>query len=297
MLPNFLVIGAGKSGTSSIYEHLADHPQVYMSPVKEPNFFAWDAQQPGRLVWGSAPDREYAVTDLAAYEGLFAGVRDEIAIGEASTVYLEAAAVPDRVVETLESPRFIVSLRNPVDRAYSGHWMAVRHGWDHPPYEEAFLPHQDLIEAGRYPRLLRRWFLRFPPDRFHVILFEDLKTRPAATIRSIYEFLGVDAGFRPAAKVKHNRGGVPRNRLWDDVLSGKGLRPFVAPWLPARARRLVRRFRSRNLAPVPSMPADLRRRLVEFYRDDILDLETLIHRDLRAWLRTEGETSRAGGGG
>jgi hypothetical protein len=296
MLPNFLVIGAGKSGTSSIYEHLREHPQVFMSPVKEPNFFAWDPETPGRLAWGSAPHREYPVTDLDAYRALFDGAGDEIAVGEASTVYLEAAGVPSRVAETLDSPRFIVSLRNPVERAYSGHWMAVRHGWKHPPFEEAFEPHQDLIEAGRYPRLLRRWFLRFPPDRFHILLFEDLKSSPVQTMQAIYRFLGVDPEFKPAVRVKHNRGGVPRYRFWDSVLAGKAIRPLVAPWLPAGAKRLARRVRSRNLAPVPPMTPELRRRLTDFYRDDILDLQSLIDRDLGSWLEPPGASSRAADG-
>ena len=190
----------------------------------------------------------------------------------------------------------MVSLRNPVERAYSGHWMAVRHGWEHPPYEEAFEPHQDLIEAGRYPRLLRRWFLRFPPDRFHILLFEDLKTAPVETMRRIYAFLDVEPGFEPTVAVKHNRGGVPRNRFLDGVLAGKALRPLVAPWLPSGAKRLVRRVRSRNLAPVPPMPPQLRRRLTDFYREDILDLETLIGRDLGAWLRRGDGSSQATGG-
>ena len=106
-LPNFFIVGAAKSGTTSLYHYLGQHPQVFMSPVKEPNFFSHGMSRrcPG------APD-EVVISDCGEYRDLFAGVQNECAIGEASTSYLPNPDAALRIRERVPGARIIAMLRS-----------------------------------------------------------------------------------------------------------------------------------------------------------------------------------------
>lgn len=130
-LPNFLIIGAAKSGTSSLYRYLMEHPQVFMSPVKEPNFFALEGEQ---IDFSNPAMAEQVLpklaTDLDAYRTLFQDVQHEQAIGEASSWYLHSTRAPVRIRRHIPEAKLIAILRNPAQRAYSGYRMNVRDGWE-----------------------------------------------------------------------------------------------------------------------------------------------------------------------
>lgn len=122
-MPNFLIVGAQKAGTTSLHYYLKQHPQIYMRPRKEPHFFEgmhWDFYRPGRIM--------LAVTDLADYQALFEGVTDEKAIGEASASYLYSPKAPTLIKRSIPDARLIAILRNPPDRAYSNFLHCVRGG-------------------------------------------------------------------------------------------------------------------------------------------------------------------------
>ena len=122
-MPNFFIVGAQKAGTTSLYYYLKQHPQIYMSPRKEPHFFEgmhWDFYRPGRMA--------LPVTDLADYQALFEGVTDEKAIGEASASYLYSPKAPTLIKRSIPYARLIAILRNPADRAYSNFLHCVRAG-------------------------------------------------------------------------------------------------------------------------------------------------------------------------
>ncbi|MGQ4646866.1 sulfotransferase domain-containing protein [Lyngbya aestuarii] len=107
-MPNFFVIGAMKAGTTTIHNYLKQHPQIYMSSIKEPDFFCYDGQ------------RNCAITNLEDYRALFQGVSDEIAIGESSTTYLELPQITaERIKSDVPNAKLIAILRNPVDSVYS----------------------------------------------------------------------------------------------------------------------------------------------------------------------------------
>ena len=283
-LPNFLVIGSGKAGTSSIGAYLDQHPQVFMSPVKEPNFFAYDAAEPGILVWGSSREREYPVRDLTAYAALFDGVRDEVAIGEASTVYLESRDAPPRIRATLPGVRLVASLRDPVDRAYSSYWMGIRLGTESRDIGQALHPGDDLVRAGFYHSLLQRYVKLFERERLHVLLFDDLRSRPVEAMQSLYRFLEVDGRFVPDVRVRHNVGGVPRSRMLHTIFASRGLRAVARPLLRGRLRQALVGLRQRSLRRPPPLPEALRRSLIALYREDVLRLQQLLERDLSHWL-------------
>ncbi len=117
-LPNFFIIGAAKSGTTSLYYYLKNHPQIYMSPVKEPEFFSFTGQKIDRKDMRLAPGI-FAITERNDYEALFKDVKDEVAIGEASPSYIYVPEVPARIKAMIPDPKFIAILRHPAERAFS----------------------------------------------------------------------------------------------------------------------------------------------------------------------------------
>ena len=120
MLPNFFVVGANKAGTTSLAAYLDEHPDVFMSPVKEPSFWSYRADRDH-----GAPFLGLQVRDRAAYEALFAAVRNERAIGEASTNYLQTAQAADRIRAEIPEARIVAVLRDPSSRAFSAYNMHV----------------------------------------------------------------------------------------------------------------------------------------------------------------------------
>lgn len=294
-LPDFLVIGAKKAGTTSLYAWCAAHPEIYMSPIKETRFFSYEPGNPKH-------EREAAVSfpvrTLETYSRLFEGATDEKALGEASPGYLDSPTAPARIRETLPRVRLVVSLRHPVERAYSQYLMNRRGGREAVTSElaDAFGPERPWVRASFYHDNLRRYFELFGSERVHVLLFDDLVASPRTVTRSLFEWLGVDPALAPAAVPHRNPGGVPRLRLLNELYRRYKYSPVLhrtaRTVLPARLRALGSALRRRNLAPSPPLPAEVRARLLHHYRDDVLRLEELIGRDLSAWRDEDREAPR-----
>jgi hypothetical protein len=296
-MPNFLLIGAAKSGTTSLYHYLRQHPEVYMSPVKEPLFFAFVGKE--GLDAEDAGAQDAPITSLERYQALFVGVVDEKAIGEASTGYFHSSRAAENIRRYIPGAKLVAVLRDPVERAYSTYLMAVRAGIEPLDVAEALQasirdPHVPITErfARRYLRVgfyythLMRYYDRFPPEQIRVYLYEDFQSDPIGLMQGIFEFLGVDSAFVPDTSLRHNISLAPKSKAWHQFLTGsnvvkKALKPFV----PARLREnLVRGLKARNLGAPPVMPEELRREYVELYREEINDLASLLQRDLSRWL-------------
>jgi Sulfotransferase domain len=274
-LPNFLIIGAPKAGTTSLYSYFREHPAIFMPELKEPRFFGYEGQG----------DRiRFPVRTLEEYTALFDAVTTETAIGEATPHYLVYPVAAQRIRDLLPEVRLIASLRDPVDRAYSVYQMNLRNKGVNTgvPFVEAIKSDHNLRET--YADMLGRYVALFPPGQLKVILLEDLEADPRGTVRALFEFLGVDPGFVPDLSKIANPGGEPRNKLLHGLLSDPRLRVLSRRLLPPGAVDRLRTLRSRNLAKQPLAPED-RRDAIGLFRDDILRTQDLIGRDLAAWLR------------
>ena len=275
-LPNFLVIGAPKAGTTSLHLHLRAHPQVFMPDLKEPRFFGYE---------GEGERLKFPIRTLEEYAALFDAVTDEIAIGEATPHYLVYPHAAQRIHALIPQARLIASLRDPVERSYSVYQMNLRNRGvnEGVPFVEAIRKDRNLRET--YGDMLARYFALFPPEQLKVILLEDLEKAPQATIRGLYGFLGVDPEFVPADLLKvANPGGEPRSKLLHGLLSDPRLRQFSRAFFPNALAERLRGLRSRNLEKQPLKPED-RRAAIGFFREDILRTQDLIGRDLSSWLR------------
>jgi Sulfotransferase domain len=289
-MPNFLIIGAMKSGTTALYYYLEQHPDIYMSPVKEPNFF-------------SSQEQEHAadtVTNIGAYEHLFSGGSGKKAIGEASHSYLYEPGAAAEIRRYIPEAKLIAILRNPVARAYSHFLHMVRSGTEplddfaQALREEEVGIHkertfQDYIGRGLYYDQLKRYFGMFPREHVRVYLYEDLSDAPISTVQDAFRLLGVNDSFVPDVSLRRNVSGNPKYKTLDTLLRRQSrIKHAAKVYLPARMRwRLSKAFddlKTRNLVEPPPLQPEVRRQLISVYREDILKLQDLIHRDLSGWL-------------
>ena len=297
IMPNFLVIGTTKSGTTSLNNYLNQHPEIYMSPVKEPRFFAFEGETLDFVGPRSQTINTSSITNLHDYCALFQGVKGEKAIGEASALYLLVERAAQSIHRHIPDARLIAILRNPVDRAYSQFLHNVRDGYensrsfvealqeDTSRQEKHWEPGLYYIPWGFYSVQLQRYFSLFDREQIKIYAYEDLNNDPKGTIVDIFRFLEVDDTFVPEMSARYNVSGLPKSRTVHTLLTN-------LPWfaglakslLPRRARRRMMEVRNRNLAK-PEIPEDARRYLYEIYRDDVVNLQELIRRDLTTWLR------------
>jgi hypothetical protein len=289
-MPNFLIIGAMKSGTTALYYYLEQHPEIYMSPVKEPNFFSSQEQE-------NAAD---AVTNIGTYQHLFRGGSGKKALGEASHSYLYEPRAAAEIKRYVPEAKLIAILRNPIDRAYSHFLHMVRTGMEplddfaQALREEEVRIHkertfQDYIGRGLYYQQLKRYFGTFPQEQVRVYLYEDLSGAPISTVQDAFRFLKVDDSFVPDVSLRRNVSGQPKYKTLDGLLRRQSRIKHAAKiYLPARMRwRLSKTFddlKTRNLAEPPPVQSKVRRQLIGVYREDILQVQELIHRDLSGWL-------------
>jgi len=299
-LPTFIVIGAAKAGTTALYWYLAEHPAIFMSPVKETNFFAYGLDATGRPLFGDPEVHRFPVTSLDQYRALFAGAGNATAVGEASTMYLECPQAAERIRALLPEVRLICGLRHPVDRAYSDYQMYLRNrGRTLDPARDLVAtaawaqPDSHYMQVGRYHAQLQRYYALFPREQIHVFLFDDLQRRAAAVVQDVYRFVGVDPSFSPDFETPHNIGGMPASPLLERVLTKSKLRRLLGPWMPPAAVNWLRRLRTRTMRPAPPLPGELRQALTANFQEDIARTSALIGRSLDLWLRPAERGSNA----
>ncbi|MFK8185638.1 MAG: sulfotransferase [Phormidesmis sp.] len=296
-MPNFIVLGAGKAGTQSIYNYLLEHPDIYMSPTKETNFFALNGQQPN---FQGPPDpiNQYSIADLNDYQAQFANVTTEKAIGEISPLYLYSPIAPRRIKETLPNAKLIVILRNPVDRAYSCYlFLRARLTETITDFDQALQAEPERIDKnwpwpwhykslGFYYEQLQRYYQLFDPDQIKIYLYEDFRANNVAVMQDMFQYLEVDETFVPDVSLKYNFSGLPKNKVLQYLLTGPN--PFqtaLKPLLPTKLRRkLVSKVKKKNLTK-PSLSPESRQQLIEAYREETLKLQTMLNRDLSHWLQ------------
>lgn len=272
-LPNFLIIGAMRAGTTSLCRYLEAHPEVFMAPQKEVHFFDLHfARGPG---W---------------YEQQFAGARTEQAIGEATQTYMYFDEVPTRLARILPDALLIAVLRNPVDRAYSHYWLERVRGREPLTFADAVAEEpkrlassglgartsHSYLDRGRYLRQLLNVCKYYSREALLVILFEELCDHPDVLFRDVCRFLGVYEDFVPS-----------------DV--GRVINPFVK-FRSLRLRNMLKRLsvgslirragerlNTRRNVSYPPMDPQLRTVLLKEFEEDNRALESWFGRELTAW--------------
>lgn len=298
-LPTFLVIGAAKSGTTSLYHYLGQHPDIFVSPVKEPGFFAFEGHDLNFEGPGDHWMRQTVTTTMDAYLSNFKDVTVEHAIGECSPVYLYSANAPQRIRLHIPNAGLIAILRDPVERAYSQFLFFVQCGREPlRDFEAALASEEERIagnwawgwhytQVGFYYEQLRRYYDLFDPAQIKILLHEDLNDDPRTMLKNTFRFLGVDEAFKADLGTRYNPTNVHRSRTLEAMWRQpnpirSALKAVTTPVIRsalAKSRWFIRLTRHR-----PTLSDETARRLALLYRDDILRLQDLIDRDLSAWL-------------
>jgi len=274
ILPNFFIAGAPKAGTTSLHHYLDQHPEIYMSRIKEPHYFAPEVRlerfsKPlrARAERGARALREYldgpmlesrfggTVTEWSDYLKLFRQANGQTAIGEASVCYLWSESAAANIHAAVPDARIILVLRNPVDMAFSMYLQTVRSGAIQCAFREAiemglaqrggeidiFHP---FLDFGFYYGQIKRMLETFSKERVRVYWYEDYQAEPMEMLADIFRFLRVDPGFCPDLSKRH---------------------------LESRRHAVA-------------LAAEDRAWLREFYRQDVEKLAGLLQRDLSNWL-------------
>lgn len=269
--PNFFIIGAAKAGTTSLYAWLKQHPQVFMSPVKEPHFFSHDLVKTPRFV----------VTSLHEYLRLFDRASGFKAIGEASASYFPfGRTVARRIKEKIPRAKIIVLLRDPLERAYADYLMYLRTGRESCAtfYDALKFSPFSTVYIQTYAKPLREWLEVFGEKNTLVLLFEELKKNPRDLLIKVAEFLEID--LNPVERIKfsvENPGGVPRGKIGAMLLAFRTRVPFYSFPLPKPFKRIARRLLLSAKPPIDPMAIDY---LCPVFERDLEELESLLGRKL-----------------
>ena len=284
--PDFFLVGAAKSGTSSLYTYLVQHPDVFLPEVKEPHFF-YNERSPGLPVL-----RE---KDLGSYLRLFEGVAGGVRAGEASTSYLYSANAAREIKQLREDAKILAVLRNPVNRAYSQYWNQVRDGQEHLSFEAALDAEEErksqnwwhgflYTETGHYAEQIARYMAAFGHENVQIHLFDDLHQDAREVCSKVFSFLEVDPAHKIETNKVYNRSGPMRSRLLASLLNAPSIKGSAGKVLPPTWKRGVGEWlRNVNRRPVPEMNPKTRERLRRLFMEDLNRLEDLIGRDLGQW--------------
>jgi hypothetical protein len=277
-LPDFLVIGAMKSGTTSLFHYLRAHPHAYLSPLKEVEFFVDGKNWRRGVDW---------------YRAQFADASsDAVAIGEASTAYTkypEYDGVPERISSLLPDARLIYLVRDPIERIRSHYQHRVLSGAERAPMRAAVLDDPRYLDCSRYAMQLERYLEHFPREQIVLVTSEDLRARRRETVRAVYRFLALDENvesdvFAQEFYRSEERKKYPPLAWW--------VRRMVKRYVPAgkRIKELVdgaRPAAAADTAPgTPSpfaVPNDVRQRLGELLRDDVERFRTYMPPGFDGW--------------
>jgi len=272
MLPNFLVIGAMKAGTTSLHRYLREHPQVFMPEEKELHFFVAEKR------WGRG---------RSWYEAQFAGAGDAIAVGEASptyTMYPEFTGVPDRIEPLLPEARLVYAVRHPIERMRSHYLHEVEKGRERAPIGRALLTDPRYLNASRYAMQLEQYLDRFSARQVLVITTEQLRDERGATVRRVLAFLGVDPdrsnGHLLDREFHRTSDKRVRRPLVEAALRVPGTRA-LAGLAPRPVRRLARR--RIDAGPVTAIPEAVEARLRAELRGDVGRLRVHLGEGFDGW--------------
>ncbi|MEP9410021.1 MAG: sulfotransferase [Candidatus Brocadia sp.] len=290
-LPDFLIVGAAKSGTTSLYAYLQQHPQIFMSANKEPCFFTFAGLNRDKVDMYNRLD---IVSDFSIYTDLFSGAGGSQVAGEASTTYLYSYEETIRNIKKYhpgwEKLKIIIILRDPAERAFSHYLTDSARGLDMSfgevieKWKLRQLPeYYNYIDYGFYYRQVKSY-----KDNFRhvcVYLFEDLEANSRKFVQNVLEFLGVDTSFNIETGVKYNVSLNSENRLLSKLIYKPNLFKWIFKALaPKEVRQKIRNRIIDAFSRKPQLDSSHRKFLKEIYKEDILKLQDLIQRDLTSWI-------------
>lgn len=312
--PNFFVVGTVKGGTTSLHQYLEQHPQIFMSSIKETNFFARFDINEMDFSRDYAHDvnidlKNYLKGDMKNpihiahinkeedYLKLFKNVDKEKAIGEVSNSYLLYENAPKEIFKFDPNAKIIMILRNPIKRAFSQYVMNLRLGKtlknnfleeiiedDNKKVKGWGANHQYLF-VGNYYEQVKRYFEIFPIENVKILFYDDYQNDSTKVLKELYRFLEVEVDFLPDFSKKLNEAGVPKFKKLNYFINQFGIISWAKRNFPRSLREPFKKLMySSKKENIPTITPEEKEWLINYYKKDIQNLENLIKKDLSAWL-------------
>ncbi|MFN0188184.1 MAG: sulfotransferase domain-containing protein [Bacteroidia bacterium] len=309
--PNFFIVGAAKSGTTSLYDYLNQHPEVYMSPIKEPNYFASDIdldaireEVKSRIKLLNVDEyiksdmkksmHRAFITSFDQYLALYRFAKNEKAIGEASASYLFSKTAARNIFEYNSNAKIIMVLRQPAQRAYSHYLMDQRMALTNLSFEDALAEEAKhpirnwgatslYLELGLFSEQVKRYLDVFPRDQVLILLNEELRHSTKATMKKVYSFLNVNPNFNVSLEKDFNTAAVPRNPIVRKLITVNTFRVKIRR---ALKNSFLKEIIKKLLFTKPEkgeMQPETKVQLEKYYKNDIKSLEKLIDIELSTW--------------
>ncbi len=307
--PDFFLVGAAKAGTTSLYNYLDQHPDIYMSPVKEPNFFSTDINvddfcstyRKNTFLENDNyfNDRPLKPLQLAfirkkgQYDALFEPAGRNKIKGEASTSYLFSQVAAKNIYGCNPNAKIIIIIRNPVERIFSHYLMALRYGFTHLSFKKALekdMQHPDkgwgkselFVELGMYYEQIKRYFDIFSADKVKIFLFDELKNAPERLMSACFEFLEVkNISFKSFSE--HNKALVPGHSRMNTFLVKTGAKNVIKSLVSENMKKRLKNIFYNEKFPVMS---DFEKVYVKkLYAENVTKTAELINKDLSHWLK------------
>ena len=276
-LPNFIMIGPGRTGTTWIYEALREHPEVSLAKgIKETNYYNHEYER--GIDW---------------YQSFFANSEGKKAIGEISNLYFYDENVPKRIKIDIPNVKLITCLRNPIERLESAYFFKIRGGEIDPnvSLSEAIIKFPDLVTDNLYYSKIKSYLNEFDPSQIKIMFYEDLKSKPREFAKETFEFLGIDPDFIPSvidqtvnasAKIRFKSA----TKLIDSIANN--LRKYqlhsILDFL--KRNRIVKRIVLKDVkkSDVPKVSKGEKEELLIQFKPEIEKIEELTKRDLSSWM-------------
>lgn len=311
--PDFFIVGAAKSGTTSLYHYLRQHPDIYMSPIKEPNFFSTDInlnnlrQSVKNRIKAENLDQFFKdgmnriihrayIRDPQQYLQLFSPAGPGQIKGEASPSYLYSETAAQEILRFNENAKIIIILREPSSRAYSHYLMDLKLGFTQDSFKAALEKDRTTfpkgwgasslyLELGQYYHQVKRYFDIFPPKNILVLLQKDLYQDKAATLKTLFGFLGVRNDFVPQDPDFKNESAVPKNKLVSYLLKSDYFRVKARNFLEHSSLKKIIQKAFYKKPERNSSDEETLKEIKNLLKDDVLRLSKLINRNLDEWLK------------
>lgn len=312
-IPNLFLVGAPKSGTTAIYEFLNAHPEVYMSPIKEPHYFSKDIKEENftenykirhKLNFQKYLNHKnlkqmhiayLSKESLEDYLQLFKNHKNEKFIGEASTGYLYSKNAAEQIYNFNPNAKIIMCLRNPIERAFS-HWkMDYRSGRS---TSSTFIRDMDidfaikddswggesqtLVQIGLYAEQVKRYFQLFDNNNIKYFIYDDLKNNPKETMNELFNFLEIKSDIYIDLSKKHNASIVPRNILIRYIFNFFRSNFHLRDNIPVFLRKAMKKLFFVSNSKDKLLKSDYKY-LAHYFANDIKNLENFLNIDLAKW--------------
>ncbi len=305
--PDFIIAGAAKSGTTALHYMLDQHPDIFMSGIKETNYFvyAYERARKWRDHSGSAPLEalgEHDITDThEKYRALFKQAKTGQLLGESSPLYLLSAAVPKRMSEHNPALKVVLILRNPAEVAYANFVHQVRDRteslaleeidriFDASHYKKANLhPFSHHLALPEYSTQLPKYIEFFSPDNLHIIIYEEFIKDKKLALSRLFDFLKLAECDDINVDKKVNISAMPRNKAIQDAIRGNAWwKSVLNLMVPKKPRRRVRAFlEAMNSGGKPAMSEAVRSKLDQRYSKDVNYVESFLGRSITVWRKS-----------